>query len=190
MYSLLIDTHDTKVSFVVFKDYKVLDVIDIESNMRHSEIAMPNLVHILDKNDIDISDIDEYYVVTGPGSFTGVRIGVVIAKTLAYLQNKPIRPINSLDLVAFSTEKIIPGCYLVPEKNGFFVGDYDENGLIDSSLKYISRKEYEDTRSDTKYIDRNIVNYSNVIFHACKLKPVNPHLVNPLYVKQIEAMKW
>ena len=101
MYSLLIDTHDKLVSYVLYNDGKVVDQVQLESNMRHSEIAMPSLIELLKKNNLEIRDIKEILVVIGPGSFTGVRIGVVIAKTTAYLLNIPIKPITSVDLKVF-----------------------------------------------------------------------------------------
>ena len=106
MYSLLIDTHDKLVSYVLYNDGKVVDQVQLESNMRHSEIAMPSLIEILKKNNLEIKDIKEILVVIGPGSFTGVRIGVVIAKTTAYLLNIPIKPMK-LALVPNIVKNII-----------------------------------------------------------------------------------
>ena len=56
MYSLLIDTHDKNVLLVLYKDGKVLDMIDKESNMRHSEITMPSLVELIEKNGLTINN--------------------------------------------------------------------------------------------------------------------------------------
>ena len=185
MYSLLIDTHDTKVSFVLYKDGLVKDKIILESKMKHSEIAMPSLDEIISRNNINIRDIKELYVVVGPGSFTGVRIGVVIAKTIAYLLNIPIKTITSLDLLVFSNESVIPGLYNVSEKNGYFIGKYDENGVLIDEIKYISNDEFD----DLNFVVVKELNYENIYKHINEKDSVNPHLVNPIYVKQIEVLK-
>ena len=84
MYTLLIDTHMTNVTIIVYKDGKILKRKDIESKQSHSIITLPLLKSILNEINIDIKNIDEVAVVNGPGSFTGVRIGVTIAKTTSY----------------------------------------------------------------------------------------------------------
>ena len=185
MYSLLIDTHDKLVSFVLYKDGKTIDIKNIESNMRHSEIAMPSLIDILKTNNVDIKDIDELLVVIGPGSFTGVRIGVVIAKTIAYLLNKPIKPITSLDLKVFSNEIVVPGKYAIDEKNGYFVGNYNESGKLMDDIKYINKGELD----ENDLINVAKIDFNSIYSHSKAINSINPHLVNPIYVKQIEALK-
>lgn len=186
MRSLLIDTHDTKVSYVLYSDGSILDKTIIDSNLRHSEIAMPTLTNLISKNGLSIDDIDEIISIIGPGSFTGVRIGVVISKTLSYLKNIPIKTLTSLDLKVFSNSIVVPGMYFEKEKNGYFIGKYDESGKIQGSIKYITSAEYipED------YIDVLEYDYENIYKHSRDIKPINPFTVNPIYVKKIEALKW
>lgn len=189
MYSLFIDTHDTKVVFVLYKDQKELIVKEIESNMRHSEIAMPSLIAILEDNGLKSTDLNEIIVNIGPGSFTGVRIGVVIAKTMAYLLGIPIKTINTLEVMAFSNIDIIPGIYVSNEKNGFFVAEFSSNGMKEEDIKYYSLEEYEKKFADKQIFNNIKINYENVYNHMKNKDIINPHLVNPLYVKQIEALK-
>lgn len=189
MYSLLIDTHDTKVSYVLYKNQELLTVKELESNMRHSEIAMPSLIEILNNNGVKSTDINEIIVNIGPGSFTGVRIGVVIAKTMAYLLNIPIKTINSLEMMAFSSEKINPGIYVSNEKNGYFVSDIKSDQMNNDEIKYYSLDEFEKKFADKQVFQNITLNYTNIYNHLKNRSSVNPHLVNPLYVKQIEALK-
>jgi tRNA threonylcarbamoyl adenosine modification protein YeaZ len=188
MYSLLIDTHDTKVTFALYKDGLLQELIEKESKMRHSEIAMPTLIDLLNNNKIDIKDIGEILVVIGPGSFTGVRIGVVIAKTIAYLLNIPIKCLTSLDIVVFSNKNIIPGTYVINEKNGYFVGKYDNKGTLVEEIKYYSKKEFENANI-SDIIETDLLDYNYIYSHSKNKPIVNPHLVNPLYIKQIEVLK-
>lgn len=185
MYSLLIDTHDIKVTYVLYKDGKVIDLKDINSNMRHSEIAMPTLIDLISSNNLEIKDIKELLVVVGPGSFTGVRIGVVIAKTIAYILDIPIKPLTSLDLRVLSNVNILSGNYKIDEKNGYFVGKYDSDGKILGEIQYFGKK---DLKIDD-FVNVDDINYENIYIHMRDVEPINPHLINPVYVKQIEALK-
>lgn len=188
MYSLLIDTHDKDVLLVLYKDGKVLDYINKESNMRHSEVTMPSLVELINKNGITINDINEIYTVVGPGSFTGVRIGVVIAKTIAYLLKKPIRCMTSIDILYYSNG-LKSGLYGCSEKNGYFICEYDGKLLTNNDIKYYSKSEYEDKFNDKEVFLNNDLDLDKIYEYASKLDLTNPHLVNPIYIKQIEVLK-
>jgi len=190
MYSLFVDTHDVKVCLVLFKDEEILAIKELESNMRHSEIAMPSLVAILDENKLNPRDLSEIIVNVGPGSFTGVRIGVVIAKTMAYLLNIPIKTVNSLEIIAFSSDDIISGIYAISEKNGYFVGKCNNKMIKDQDVRYYSEEEFKDNFVSTQVNIDGKVDYKKMYLHAKNKSFVNPHLVNPLYVKKIEVLKW
>ena len=82
MYSLFIDTHNELIKIILFKDGKILTDKEKMSNMQHSVYTMPMIEEILKENNIESSNLNEIIVVNGPGSFTGVRIGVTIAKTM------------------------------------------------------------------------------------------------------------
>lgn len=66
----------------------------------HSERLMPLLEDLLQATDFSIRDIDGFAVAVGPGSFTGTRIGVTTAKTLAQLTNKPLVGLSTLEVTA------------------------------------------------------------------------------------------
>lgn len=189
MYSLLIDTHDENVICIIFKDGKVINKKEIKSNMRHSEITMPALIELINEEGIKISDISDIIVNIGPGSFTGVRIGVVIAKTMAYLLNKPIRSINSLEMLVYSREELKNGLYKVDEKNGYFVGSFDENGNLINEIEYYSFDDFNTQFKNKEFVNVDKLDFNNIYQNVIKKKPINPHLVNPLYVKKIEVLK-
>ena len=177
MYSLLIDTHDKDVLLVLYKDGKVQDKICKESNMRHSE-----------KNTVNIRDIDEIFVIVGPGSFTGVRIGVVIAKTISYLVKVPIKCMLSTDLLYYSND-LNSGIYGIRENNGFFVAEYNGVSLKCLNVKYYSTKDYNEKYNNKEVLLDVELNLENIYKYASNLENTDSHLVNPVYVKQIEALK-
>ena len=84
MYQLLLDSSNKFLSVGLAKDGKVVDKISYEAWQRQSEMMVTEVGNILKRNNLKNSDLDGVVVGIGPGSYTGVRIGVTIAKTIAY----------------------------------------------------------------------------------------------------------
>ena len=128
MISLFIDTSLTNVSISVLKDDKTLSFTEKEIPNMHSAYVTKFIKDALDKAKIDANSIDNIMVVNGPGSFTGVRIGVTIAKTYGYLINKDITPISSLKSLAISANTNENIMSIIPaNKSSYYVGIYDNN---------------------------------------------------------------
>lgn len=179
MHSLLIDTHNEKIVLVLYKNSTVIDIIEKKSNQSHSIYVMNLIKEILDKNNIHKNDIEELYVVNGPGSFTGVRIGITIAKTWAVVKNIKIKTIDSLELIASSLNEknITTG---ISDKKGYYIGDFTKEKYF-----YISKEEFNDLNQKV-YLEEDIkVNYSNVYNYLQKKSYENPHLLKPIYIKKI-----
>lgn len=187
MYSLFIDTHDTSVFLAIYKDEELYSKLEVKDSHAHSKTTMPILVKLLNDNKIDVHDIHDIVVVNGPGSFTGERLGVTIAKTLAYTLNIPIRTITSLEMHLNGHLEGID--YLsIPEKNGYFIGRLEKDSIIE--YKYLSKQEYQELIKNNNVKEEDKINYDNLIKNAHKKKPLNPHSANPFYVKKIEVEKW
>ena len=99
MYQLLLDSSNTLLSVGLAKDGKVFDKICYEAWQRQSEMMVTEVDNILSRNKIDKSELDAVVVGIGPGSYTGVRIGVTIAKTIAYALKIKIYAKSSLSLL-------------------------------------------------------------------------------------------
>lgn len=100
MIWLGIDTANKPLSVAIVKDGQILAEENTSTAINHSLGAMPAIEEIFKKVDMTPSDIDAIAVSEGPGSYTGVRIGVTIAKTLAWTLNKPLVGISSLKAIA------------------------------------------------------------------------------------------
>ena len=101
MLILAIDTSTNIGSIALYDTEKgVIGEITLNVKQNHSAITMTVLDTLLTISNTDKKDIDKIAVSIGPGSFTGIRIGVGLAKGLAYALKKPIVGINELDLLA------------------------------------------------------------------------------------------
>ncbi|MBE1557021.1 tRNA (adenosine(37)-N6)-threonylcarbamoyltransferase complex dimerization subunit type 1 TsaB [Sporosarcina limicola] len=100
MIWLGIDTANTPLSVAIVKDGVLLVEENSGMAINHSLRAMPAIEELLTKAELKPSDIDAIAVSEGPGSYTGVRIGVTIAKTLAWTLDKPLVGISSLRALA------------------------------------------------------------------------------------------
>ncbi len=100
MIWLGIDTTNTPLSVAIVKDGELLLEETSAMAINHSLRAMPAIEELLTKAGMIPSDIDAIAVSEGPGSYTGVRIGVTIAKTLAWTLNKPLVGVSSLKALA------------------------------------------------------------------------------------------
>ena len=73
----------------------------LATSLTHSERLMSSIEHMFSKAGIVVADIDAIGVSTGPGSFTGIRIGMSVAKAMAYAANKPLIAISTLESIAY-----------------------------------------------------------------------------------------
>ncbi|MEK5433368.1 tRNA (adenosine(37)-N6)-threonylcarbamoyltransferase complex dimerization subunit type 1 TsaB [Lysinibacillus sp. FSL R7-0073] len=100
MIWLGIETANTPLSIAVVKDGKVVAEMVQNIKLTHSAGAMPAIEEILARIDVKPNDLDAIAVSEGPGSYTGVRIGVTLAKTLAWTLQKPLVGVSSLKTLA------------------------------------------------------------------------------------------
>lgn len=191
MYTLFISTYDKIINIALMKNGTVLTKKEEISKQNHSTLVMPLIESILNENKIDTNYLNEIIVVNGPGSFTGVRIGVVIAKTLAYVLNIPIKTITSLECIAISSNKKTNKLAIIPDSKGKYIGFFDKNNNLLNDYQYLKNTEYENYITDkVKYIvEHNEFNYEKIYNFLKPKEIVNPHLVNPIYIKGIEALR-
>ena len=102
MITLAIDSSSKVATVALMKDEKLLSEITLNDKREHSVVLMGIIEDLLKYNDLTINDIDGYVVSKGPGSFTGLRIGMATVKGLSFGSNKPYVSLSSLDALAFS----------------------------------------------------------------------------------------
>ncbi len=110
MNILAIDASGIAGSVAYIKEGRLVGEYYICHKLTHSETIMPMLEHMKNLIGIDLESLDAIGVTSGPGSFTGLRIGVTTAKTLALALNIPVVGIPTLDTLAYNlveTEHLI-----------------------------------------------------------------------------------
>ena len=118
MISLFLNTASSRFNAAIAKDNKVLDSVVSYYEKDLSKDALLEITKLLDNNNLGANDVDEIICVRGPGSFTGLRIGVTIAKTFAYFLKKELYSVSSLDVMASSVsgDVIVP---LIDARRGY-----------------------------------------------------------------------
>ncbi len=111
MKILGVDSTATAASAAVFADGKLLAVDFSNTGLTHSQTLLPMLDNVLKSARVSIDDIDFFAVSNGPGSFTGVRIGVSAVKGLAQPLNKKCLGLSTLEVIAKPLEST--GVYAV-----------------------------------------------------------------------------
>lgn len=199
---LLIDTAAYNRMVVVFDEKKEI-IKKVEKNdLDLSSRMLPMIDETLKEANINPKEIDTIFVVTGPGSFTGIRVGVTIAKTWAWTLDKKIIPVSELELLAttnFTGDYIIP--YIDARRDYGYTAIYDQDGNSILEDTHIAKEEL------LKMIpqDRKVVfaSFDEVEVPYDVIKPevdvmkfierhlgdtgVNPHECNPNYLKKTEA---
>jgi tRNA threonylcarbamoyladenosine biosynthesis protein TsaB len=102
MKLLSIDTSNYPLGIALIEEGKVIGEYITNLKKNHSVRAMTAIEHLLKDCDTDPKDLTKIVVANGPGSYTGVRIGVTLAKTLAWSLNIPLIPVSSLAVLAAS----------------------------------------------------------------------------------------
>ena len=97
---LNIDTAVDVASICLAKDGKVLSIVKNESQKDHASWLHIAIKEIFEKNNLDLSSIDAVAVTGGPGSYTGLRIGMATAKLICFALNKPLISLNTLLVMA------------------------------------------------------------------------------------------
>lgn len=181
MYSLFIDTHSALINLVLYKDGKVVKKVKKETFKSHSAYILPMIKELLDNQEVLKNEIEELIVVNGPGSFTGVRLGITIAKTWAFSKNISIKSLSSLEVLAISINTKIKKV-AIPDPKGYYTGIFDENNIKQEEFKYVKKDKLD---RDFILEDDIKIDYELVYKFMKKLPKYNPHQVNPIYIKKI-----
>jgi len=128
MYSLLLDSANRDLNVGLAKDNQIIDRISYQAWQRQSELMAVEVDAILKRNNISAKDIGEVVVTIGPGSYTGIRIALTIAKTLAFALDIKIFAVSSLISQKVPNQPTIS--VINARSNRSYVAIYDADGQI------------------------------------------------------------
>ncbi|KRO18003.1 tRNA (adenosine(37)-N6)-threonylcarbamoyltransferase complex dimerization subunit type 1 TsaB [Lacticaseibacillus saniviri] len=134
MYILALETSNQAMSVAVMNDHDLLGEITINRKQTHSQQLMPAIEQLMAASALTPEQLDRIVVADGPGSYTGIRIAVTTAKTLAYTLEKELVGISSLAVLAANVRRtdaiIVP--LMNARRNQVFAGGYQwlDNKLV------------------------------------------------------------
>lgn len=102
MKILAVDTSATAASVAVAEENKLIGEFSINTALTHSQTLMPMVDELLKNTGLSVNDIDAVAVNAGPGSFTGVRIGVAAVKGIAFPKNLPCVSVSTHESMAYN----------------------------------------------------------------------------------------
>ena len=132
MSVLAIDTSNKTLSVAIIKDEGTIVEQTVPDTLQHSVKLMPAIQEVLQESQVSMQELTGVIVAKGPGSYTGLRIGVTVAKTLAKTLQIPLKAVSSLQAIGANVVEGIPeGTYVVPffdaRRDNIFTGLYQVN---------------------------------------------------------------
>ena len=196
MKILFIDTSTLYLNIAIIENDNIIfnHKEKVEKDM--SSKIIPIIDNEFKKCSFNIKDINKIFVVNGPGSFTGVRIGVTVAKTIAWSLNIDLIPLSSLEFIASTNSNKKYRVPMIDARRGnVFAGIYDENLFNifpDQLISYeqLSKKIDESYEQISYHLENNLKPDGNILKVINKHlldTPINPHLLKPNYLKLTEA---
>ena len=189
MKYLLIDTCSNHLIISIIDNMEVIYCFHEKNDTNLSSKVMPIFDESLTKSGLKINDIDKIFIVNGPGSFTGIRVGVTIAKVIGSSLNIPLIKLSELEFMATTKTDTDYNIPVIDARRGYvYTGTYDKDlNLVNNESHML----YTDIELPDSY---TFITDDNVAFDIIKIikkhefdEPINPHALIPNYLKKTEA---
>lgn len=194
MYRILLDSSNRLLAVGLGKDHELIDQTIYEAWQRQSESMIPEIHHLLEKHHVNKEDIEAVVVSIGPGSYTGVRIALTIAKVMSLALSIPIYAISSLKILK---ENEVPSiCVMNARSSRSYVGVYKGNQTLvkdtiwtnEEVLNYIKEHPSYLVCGDVTHLELETRPYDHLLKTMLDLsyeeKPVENALgLTPVYLK-------
>lgn len=161
MKILAIDTSSQNASVAILDNEEVLVELNNDDEKTHSQKLMPMIDEIFRQSHLTLDDISLISCCVGPGSFTGLRIGIATAKAFADSKNIPVASVNSLEGLAYNLQREGIICSCIDAKNGnSYLGLFElkrnDNSLLSinkQSLTFLSFKNKNNELSNQNLLE-------------------------------------
>lgn len=189
---LVIDSASKFLYIALYEDFKCLGKYYKEGNNDHSVKLMSEIERIFVDNNTKVRDLDEIIVGIGPGSYTGLRIGVVVAKMFGWNNDIPVKTVSSLAMFASSSS--FEGLVLAEidaRRGNSFLGLYRKAGkslFLEDEEKLVNLESYKESVSESFEVVSKGEPNIEVILNSDVLTLVDDiHGLNPNYLRITEA---
>lgn len=142
------DTSTMTTSVSIIEDENMLALYSLQGSVYHSESLSDMVNNILNKFDFDLSQIDLISVGIGPGSFTGIRIGLTFAKVMAQVLKKDIVAVSSLKACASKEDGLVGS--IIDARRGLIYACLMEDGKVLMDDTIIELEKFKDIVGDRK----------------------------------------
>ncbi len=193
MFVILLDSSNTSLTVGLANENGVLDSTSYEAWQSQSEHMIPELDTLLNKHNVSYKDISDVVVSIGPGSYTGVRIAITIAKTIAVATGAKLYGISSLRC---QKDRKNPSICLINARSGrSYFGVFEDDKVLvedtiltnDKVLEYISSHPTYTVCGNTQYlgIEGKEPDIARELYSLMKVsEPVDdPLALKPVYMK-------
>lgn len=183
MNVLLIDTTTKDLVIAIVQDNNVIDGSIANLGTKHSETLCNAVAQLLNSANLTFDDIDAYACSIGPGSFTGIRIGISTVKGYALAKPAKLLALQTLQAIAFSDKCGRCGSAIIDAGNGYYYADY-VNGVEPCLISYDdNRAQFAGkAQSATEYLDGLV----QLVRQFCKQGSFADSL-QPLYIRRSQA---
>lgn len=192
LISLVIDTATSYLYIGLFNGNHPVEEIYQKGYNDHSVTLMDELHKMFARQSLEPKAIDRIIVGVGPGSYTGVRVGVVVAKMLGYSLDKKVYTVSSLALIASASEPGTVMAWIDARRKHAFIGTYK---VTPDTIERLGADVYEALdiyREDRNYDFEQIESKPNMVklFYSNLLEEVQDiHQLAPVYLRKTEAEK-
>ena len=191
MKYLFVDSATATLVVAIVINDEIKYIFNDKTDKDMSSVIMPKIKEAFDTCNISPIDLDKIFVVTGPGSFTGIRVGLTVVKVMAWTLKIPVVPISSLEVIASGTPSD-NNVALIDARRGYvFAGEYNKRLNNIDPDRYILLSEIKEgifiSYDDIEGAIKPNIDILKVIRKHEKNKGVNPHKINPNYLKLTEA---
>lgn len=139
---LFIDTSAAVATVALSADGRISALLTHESANEQAAVLPALIADVLQRAGITLDQVDALCVCAGPGSYTGLRVGLSAAKGLAYAKDIPLMLFNRLDLLAWSQDHTIPFAIALKARAGeYFFATYTASGETDAAPQHIFAEE-------------------------------------------------
>ena len=212
MLILGISTSSNIASVAISKNTECIKELNINNNKTHSETLVPLINELLNETNIKLQDIDLIASDNGPGSFTGIRIGISTVKAIAESLNIPVVAVSSLEGLAYNINSSECICSLIDARNNqVYCGLFDSNHTlignymaddINAVLKVINQAKNVTFVGDGAVAHKDLLNISDFksdnLLHAkninlcafdkfSKGEILNADSILPMYLRKSQA---